>query len=248
MADAFMDLASSVVLVFATVSAADKNPQHYPAGKQRFETAAIVVFSCIMGSLSVELIIEGAKALMEGEHETDINATNLSCIAFAVGVKSLLYIYCYALRQYPTAMILAQDHRNDVILNVTGVVLSLVGQYSIWYADPLEEFSLRSGFYSTGERLHSFIGQAASRVFLNRITFIAMTHDVDIQLVDTVRAYSSGAGYFVEVDIVMDPNTPLHKAHDIAESLQNKIERLDDVERAFVHIDYEATHTPEHSY
>ncbi|KAI9328744.1 cation efflux protein, partial [Obelidium mucronatum] len=252
MADAFMDLASSVVLVIATVQAADKNLQHYPAGKKRFETAAIVVFSCIMGSLSIELIIEGVKALIGGEHETDLNALNMSCIAVAVGIKTLLFLYCYALRKYPTAMILAQDHRNDVILNITGIILSLVGNKVIWWMDPvggilIAIWILVNWGETAVEHIQMFIGKSASRVFLNRLTFISMTHDAEILLVDTVRAYSSGAGYFVEIDVVMDRATPLEKSHDIAEALQIKIEKLPEVERAFVHVDYETTHKPEHS-
>lgn len=42
----------------------------------------------------------------------------------------------------------------------------------------------------------------------------------------------------------MDANTPLWKAHDISQQLQDKIEVLPNVERAFVHVDHETTHTP----
>lgn len=50
--------------------------------------------------------------------------------------------------------------------------------------------------------------------------------------------------YFVEVDVVMDASTPLWKAHDISQQLQDKIEVLPNVGRAFVHVDHEATHIP----
>jgi divalent metal cation (Fe/Co/Zn/Cd) transporter len=50
--------------------------------------------------------------------------------------------------------------------------------------------------------------------------------------------------YFVEVDVVMDAGTPLWKAHDISQKLQDKIEVLPNVGRAFVHVDHETTHTP----
>ena len=39
---------------------------------------------------------------------------------------------------------------------------------------------------------------------------------------------------------------PLREAHDIGESLQIKLELLDEVERAFVHLDWEFEHKPEH--
>jgi hypothetical protein len=50
--------------------------------------------------------------------------------------------------------------------------------------------------------------------------------------------------YFVEVDVVMEADTPLWKAHDLSQQLQDKIEVLPNVERAFVHVDHETTHYP----
>ncbi|CAA7040586.1 unnamed protein product [Microthlaspi erraticum] len=61
-----------------------------------------------------------------------------------------------------------------------------------------------------------------------------------------IRAYTFGSHYFVEVDIVLRADMPLQVAHDIGESLQEKLELLDEIERAFVHLDYEYTHKPEH--
>ncbi len=76
--------------------------------------------------------------------------------------------------------------------------------------------------------------------------FKAMTHSPFITAIDTVRAYTSGPRLVVEVDIVMDPSDSLRATHDVAEELQTKLESLPDVERAYVHVDYETTHKPEH--
>lgn len=40
----------------------------------------------------------------------------------------------------------------------------------------------------------------------------------------------------------MDENLPLKITHDVSQSLQRKMEGLGDVERAFVHVDYESQH------
>jgi hypothetical protein len=40
----------------------------------------------------------------------------------------------------------------------------------------------------------------------------------------------------------MDPETKLKDSHDISQALQRKLEGLADVERAFVHVDYEYDH------
>jgi len=73
-----------------------------------------------------------------------------------------------------------------------------------------------------------------------------MTHSTQVTSLDTVRAWHSGPRLIVEVDIVMEPGMTLKATHDVAEELQMKLESLPDVERAYVHVDYETTHSPEH--
>jgi divalent metal cation (Fe/Co/Zn/Cd) transporter len=72
-----------------------------------------------------------------------------------------------------------------------------------------------------------------------------MTFNSAIKQIDTCRVYSSGPdNWFVEIDIVMDGDMPLWRAHDISQSLQDQIEALPDVDRCFVHVDHEVDHKP----
>lgn len=71
-----------------------------------------------------------------------------------------------------------------------------------------------------------------------------MTHSPTIKQIDTVRAYYCGPRQIVEVDIVLDKDECVQVAHDTAEQLQIKLEKLPFVERAYVHIDYETSHSP----
>uniref|UniRef100_A0A0D6QSQ3 Uncharacterized protein n=1 Tax=Araucaria cunninghamii TaxID=56994 RepID=A0A0D6QSQ3_ARACU len=95
--------------------------------------------------------------------------------------------------------------------------------------------------------LASLVGQSASPEMLQKLTYLVLSHDPVIKHVDTVRAYTFGVLYFVEVDIELPDNLPLKEAHTIGESLQIKLESLEEVERAFVHLDFESEHKPEHS-
>ena len=90
------------------------------------------------------------------------------------------------------------------------------------------------------------IGVTADTSMQQWITYISMTHSILIRQNDTVRAYHSGPRLVVEVDIVMDREETLRFCHDTAEELQMKLESLPDVERAYVHIDFETSHKPEH--
>ena len=121
----------------------------------------------------------------------------------------------------------------------------------LWWLDPVGALLLC--FYviynwtgTAKEQVQRLTGISAEPAFLNQLTYLAVNHDERVVAVDTVRAYHFGTALLVEVDLVLPPDMELREAHDIGESLQVKLERLDEVERAFVHLDWEWDHAPEH--
>lgn len=65
--------------------------------------------------------------------------------------------------------------------------------------------------------------------------------------VDTIRAYHGGERVVVEAEVVMAPETTLRESHDACLLLQQDLESMDEVERAFVHADYAKRAAPEHA-
>ena len=61
-----------------------------------------------------------------------------------------------------------------------------------------------------------------------------------------MRAYHFGPKFLVEVEIVMAEDTLLRDSHDCGIMLQHKIESLPEVERCFVHIDYQQREVDDH--
>ncbi len=64
--------------------------------------------------------------------------------------------------------------------------------------------------------------------------------------VDIVRAYHFGNNFLVEIEVILPWDMTVKDAHDISLELQMKVEALDDVERAFVHVDYLSRDYDEH--
>ena len=77
-------------------------------------------------------------------------------------------------------------------------------------------------------------GEAADPAFLSLLTYIAANHHPSVIAVDSVSAHWIGSGVLAQVDIVLDEHTPLRLSHDVAETLQLKIERLKEITRCFV--------------
>ncbi|KAI9288007.1 cation efflux family-domain-containing protein [Umbelopsis sp. AD052] len=251
MADAFMDLLSSAVLLWATRQAARPNLMKYPAGKARMETAGIIVFACLMTCVAIFLIIESAQKLASGGHEPNLDIRSIAFVATALGTKAVLYLYCRSLASHQSARVLAQDHRNDILVNSLGLLTGILGSKLAGWVDPagcilIALIIMRSWIATLIENIQLIVGKSADVAFLQRATYIALTHP-GVTAVDTCRAYYAGNNLFVEVDIVLPPEMPLRETHDIGEALQIKLESLPSVERAFVHVDYEVSHKPEHS-
>ncbi|KAJ4287658.1 hypothetical protein N0V90_012361 [Kalmusia sp. IMI 367209] len=247
-ADAFMDLVSSVVMLTTSRMAARPSVYKYPVGRTRIETIGIIMFCCLMTTVAIQLIVESGRALGEGasEHE-QLHIVPIIFVGVAIFCKGSLCIYCFFLRRYPAVHVFFVDHRNDIIVNGFGLTMSIIGSRVAWYLDPLGAILigvliLVSWAANAFEHVWLLVGKSAPNEFISKLIYLVVTHDTRIRKVDTCRAYHAGQNYYVEVDIVMDEDMPLKVTHDVSQTLQRKLEGLADVERAYVHVDYENDH------
>lgn len=257
MADAIFDPLSNVTLIFANRAVQHVDPARFPSGKARLETVGNIAFCFLMTAVSFILIAFSARELADREGEGGVNRFHLpSVIAVSVAftTKLALFLYTWALKdKYSQVLILWQDHRNDLLINGFGILTSVGGSKLIWWIDPagaivisvIISFAwLRTAF----TEFLLLVGVVASVETQQLITYVCCTHSPAIRQIDTVRVYHSGPRLIAEVDVVMDPNESLQETHDVAEDLQFKLESLPDVERAYVHVDYETDHKPEHFF
>lgn len=274
MADSVFDPLSNLTLLLCHKAVKRVDARKFPAGKARIETAGNICFCFLMTAVSFILIAFSIRELVEGSTEETLgfHFPSVIAVSIAFATKFVLFAYCWTLKnQYSQVRILWEDHRNDLLINGFGILTSVGGSKLRWWIDPMGALILSvlivvlwlKTAYSEFQLL---IGVTANTEMQQLITYIcklpilyihlsfsylhrrasAMTHSPLIMAIDTVRAYTSGPRLLVEVDIVMDASASLRATHDVAEELQIKLESLPDVERAYVHVDYETTHKPEH--
>jgi divalent metal cation (Fe/Co/Zn/Cd) transporter len=99
-------------------------------------------------------------------------------------------------------------------------------------------YTIRAWSMTVLENVHSLVGWSAPPESMTVLTYLCWNHQKAVRHIDTVRAYTFGSHYFVELDIVLPCNMPLREHYDMGEALQEKPERLPKMERAFVHPDY----------
>jgi cation diffusion facilitator family transporter len=255
MADAIFDPLSNVTLILTNRAVRRVDPARFPSGKARLETVGNIVFCFLMTAVSLIIIAFAAREL--AEHPGDLKPfflPSIISVGVAFGTKLGLFLYTWSIKdKYSQVGILWQDHRNDLLVNGFGILTSVGGSKLVWWLDPagaiflsvvISSLWLRTAF----TEFLLLVGVVAPVQIQQLITYVCLTHSPLIRQIDTVRAYHSGPRLIAEVDVVMDPDATLQETHDVAEELQMKLERLPDVERAYVHVDYETTHKPEHAF
>lgn len=253
--DSLLDLMAGGILWFTHLSMKSLNIYKYPIGKLRVQPVGIIVFAAVMATLGFQVLIQGLEQLVGGNPPEKMTTEQLiwlySIMLFATVVKLALWGYCKSsgndiVRAY------AKDHYFDVVTNVVGLAAAALGDKFYWWIDPvgaiiLAIYTIKNWSETVVENAVSLAGRSASPEMLQKLTYLVLRHDSRIRRVDTVRAYTFGVLHFVEVDIELPEDLSMKEGHGIGESLQRKIEELPEVERAFVHLDFESTHKPEHN-
>ncbi|GMY33159.1 metal tolerance protein 10-like [Fagus crenata] len=251
--DSLLDLLSGFILWFT--SNAMKNPNHdrYPIGKNRMQPVGIVVFASVMATLGLQILFESGRQIIaktQPERDPMKERWMIGIMVSVTVVKFMLMAYC---RRFKNEIVraYAQDHFFDVITNAIGLATAVLAIKFYWWLDPtgaiiIALYTISNWSKTVMENVWSLIGRTAPPEYLAKLTYLIWNHNKEIRHIDTVRAYTFGCNYFVEVDIVLPEDMALGQAHDIGETLQEKLEKLPQVERAFVHVDFDTTHKLEH--
>lgn len=160
MADAIFDPMSNLTLLLCNKAVNRVDPRKFPAGKARIETAGNICFCFLMTAVSFIIIAFSVRELVEGSETltSSFHLPSIIAVAVAFVTKLGLFLYCFALRnQVSQIRILWEDHRNDLLINGSGLATSLMGSKIRWWIDPMGAILL--SVLVSGLWLHSAYGE-----------------------------------------------------------------------------------------
>lgn len=260
--DSFLDLLVQLIIYLSnegmtSVSAQDK--VDYPAGKSRFEPVGLIACAALMCIAALELIGRSVGGLYDGFiggniPEVPIDFITIGIILFVITSKTALWMYClYRGSLSSTVETLAFDHRNDVLSNAAAAIAIVLvrASPSLWWSDAVGciviSVYIAVNWYGIAmEKVHELVGRSADAEFTQRLTEFVETYHPQLLTLDVMRAYHFGSRFLVEIEIILPPTLTVREAHDISLALQQAVERMDLVERAFVHVDYTRRLIDEH--
>ena len=267
--DSVLDIVSQLVLNYTEKhSSLQRSSAHYPAGASRLEPVGVLTCAALMGMASFEVIKESIERLVAAESPfVDTSMSNFWALVLVIVLKLGLLYLCQRAAELklsagggrqsvqqadPTMSALAQDHLNDALSNSVAAAALLVAIRNphLWWVDPVGamaiSFYIIHSWFSTGkEQVEQLTGKAAPTEFLEELQEMANSFD-ERMVVDVCRAYHFGPKFLVEIEVVLPKDTLLFESHDLGMELQYEIESREEVERCFVHIDYETRPYDEH--
>ncbi|KAJ1370762.1 hypothetical protein KIN20_032567 [Parelaphostrongylus tenuis] len=240
--DSSMDLLCSAVMNVCLRLIGQADSFNYPRGKERLESIGVLICAILMAFANIGMAMEALNDIADDTRKPVVTSTTTGIIAVQTVLKGLLSWVCYQ-KGTPSSIVVAMDLRNDVATRVSAVVFAYVGDHYWRLADPIGSIIICttiaiSWFCHVLENIPPLVGHRVEQEQLSRIMKVVIDHDPRIRCLDHLMVYHMGAKAFVELHIVMDERLPLKVTHDVSHSLEKKLQRLEFVERAFVHCDY----------
>lgn len=180
MVDSCFDPFSGLLLWWAHRTVAKASPAKYPVGRARISTAGNIVFSFVMFTVSVIIIVQALVSFIEGQAaETKaFNLPSVVAVAAAFAVKFGLFLFCWTIKHlFSQVDILWRDHRNDLFVNGFGILTSVGGSKLRWWIDPMGAIILSvliAGLWlrTAYDEFQLIIGVSAEEDMLRLITYI----------------------------------------------------------------------------
>lgn len=251
--DSTVDLIGQGTLMWTNHLANSRKHDEYPVGRGRLEPLGVMICAVVMGMASMQVISTSAGRLVTywGRDDSPTIEFTRALVPLLVSIiifQACLYLWCKKVAtKYSNDSVkaVAQDNANDVLSNTIALLapqLTRLGK-GWWIADPIAGIVISVyiifRWVQTGmEQAEMIVGKRADAEFLRKLHETAAKHSTDMQL-DQLTAYHFGPKYLVEIEMVMSQSTSLRESHDAGITLQHEIETFDEVERCFVHIDYQ---------
>ena len=241
--NSFTDIIASAV-VFLSVRSSHKAPDaDHPFGHKRAQPLAGLVIAIFTGIVGFQVIVQSVTRLFSGEQiEKGILPILLVIAVMVIKLGMHLYVRVVAARtRSPALKASAADHRNDVLISAAVLIGVVAANLGLPIVEPIVAiviglWIIRAGFSIGRDNIKYLMGEAPPRELVDGILAAARAIPGVLALND-VFAHYVGTTVEIEVHINVDSRLHVEEAHAIGKKVQRAIEGMEDVSRAFIHID-----------
>jgi cation diffusion facilitator family transporter len=241
--NSFTDIITSFIVHLSIIVSHKRPDKEHQFGHKRAQPIAALVVAIFIGIVGFEVIVTAIRRILEGGSIKN-GYIPVYLLIVVIIAKILMYLHAKTVCKKTKSTALdafAADHFNDFLISfavLLGLVVANLG-YPIF--DPLIAiiigmWIIKAGYDTGMDNIKYLMGEAPSEEMFENIEKIAKSVKGVLGLND-IRAHYVGTRLEAEVHIYVDKKMNIEKAHTIGKKIQKKLERLEEVERVFVHID-----------
>jgi cation diffusion facilitator family transporter len=224
-----LDLVAAVITYFS-VRVSDKPPdKEHNYGHGKIENFSAFVETILLFVTCIWIIYEALNRLITGKTVIEVNAWSYIVIITSVIIDVTRSRALYKVAKKYNSQALEADalHFSTDIWSSSVVLLGLVcAHFGLYFADPVAALvvALIVFFisYRLGKRSVDVLLDKAPRDTINMIEQI-LKNFPEIKSFHDVKVRTAGADTFVKVNIHLQPNLELEKAHEICDKVESEI-------------------------
>lgn len=236
------DIFASLMTFIGNKIASEPDDKNHNFGHGKAEYIFSLFISISMIFVAVKLLYDSVISLIYRETFTFSWFLVAVCIVTII-VKLSLYLYTKTLaKKYNNILLEAnmKDHRNDCIVTSCTLISIIFGLFGFYLFDGIVGIGISIWICYTGisiliESCNILMDVSIDSDTEKMILDIAHSYK-DIKKIDTISSSPVGYQYIVVITIYVDGSMSTFDSHNLADSLENDITKLDKVYRTIIHV------------
>ncbi len=240
------DVFSTFVVIIGIKLASKKADKEHPYGHERLECVAAIVLSMVLFITGFGIGTAALKNITSGDYNNIAVPGILALVAAIVSIvsKEAMYWYTrYNAKRIDSSALMADawHHRSDAFSSI-GALIGIAGaRLGFPIMDSIASliifvFIIKAAYDIFKDAIDKMVDHACDDDTVNQIRECVMKHE-DVLGIDMLQTRIFGNKIYVDLEIATDGSYTLSKAHTIAESVHDDIEKsFPKVKHIMVHV------------
>lgn len=240
------DVVTTIIAFFGVKISQKTADKMHPYGHDRIKCVASLLLGLILLVTGIGIGKTGVDNIIAGNYESLAVPQPIALVAAIISILGKEAMYWYT-RHYAKLinsaafMADAWHHRSDAFSSVG----SLIGIGGAMLAFPIMDsiasiviclFILKVAFDISWDALKKMLDTSCGETYEKQLTEFIEAQDKVVK-VDLLRSRMFGNKVYIDLEISVDGNKPLHEAHEIAERVHENVEKnFSEVKHIMIHV------------
>lgn len=240
------DVFSTIVVLIGIKLASKESDKEHPYGHERMECVAAIVLAMVLFVTGLSIGKDALMDIISGNYSNLEMPGILALVAAVISIitKELMFWYTrYYAKKIESGALLADawHHRSDALSSVGALVGIIGARMGYPIMDSLASlvifgFIAKAAYDIFMDAVDKMVDHSCDDDMENEIYKCVMENE-DVLKIDMLQTRMFGNKIYVDVEIGVNREYTLHKAHDIAEKVHEKIEdSFPKVKHIMVHV------------